>query len=65
MQRDEPPPKMSKLAIEAETESDRYDTHTAVFCYACNGKEIERTSDNVCLCRVASPMNGHANMADV
>jgi len=39
---------MSKLAIAAETESDRYDTHTAVFCYECGGKEVERTAGNVC-----------------
>ena len=48
LQRDEPPQKMSKLAIAAETESDRYDTHTAVFCYECGGKEVERTTGNVC-----------------
>lgn len=47
LQRDEPPQKMSKLAIAAETESDRYDTHTAVFCYECGGKEVERTTGNV------------------
>ncbi|KAF8542499.1 hypothetical protein BDD12DRAFT_824595 [Trichophaea hybrida] len=46
VERDEPPQKMSKLAISAETESDRYDTHTAVFCYDCGGKEIERTTGN-------------------
>ncbi|KAF8245229.1 ubiquitinyl hydrolase [Wilcoxina mikolae CBS 423.85] len=47
VERDEPPQKMSKLAIAAETESDRYDTHTAVFCYDCGGKEIERTTGNL------------------
>ncbi|KAF8541013.1 hypothetical protein BDD12DRAFT_916810 [Trichophaea hybrida] len=47
VERDEPPQKMSKLAISAETESDRYDTHTAVFCYDCGGKEIERTTGNL------------------
>ena len=35
-QRDEPPPKMSKLAIAAETEEDRYDTATAVRCLDCD-----------------------------
>lgn len=38
---------MSKLSIEAETESDKYDTHTAVLCYDCGGKEVERTTGNV------------------
>ncbi|EPE04485.1 ubiquitin carboxyl-terminal hydrolase [Ophiostoma piceae UAMH 11346] len=33
--RDEPPPKMSKLAIAAETEEDRYDTAIAVKCIEC------------------------------
>lgn len=47
MKRDEPPKKVSKLAIEAEMESDKYDTHTTVTCYGCGGKEIERTTENV------------------
>ncbi|OAQ75602.1 ubiquitin C-terminal hydrolase [Purpureocillium lilacinum] len=34
--RDEPPPKMSKLAIAAETEADRYDTALAAKCLECN-----------------------------
>ncbi|KAH8646629.1 ubiquitin carboxyl-terminal hydrolase 14 [Xylariales sp. PMI_506] len=34
--REEPPPKVTKLAIAAETEADRYDTHTAVKCLECN-----------------------------
>ncbi|KAL1846987.1 hypothetical protein VTK73DRAFT_167 [Phialemonium thermophilum] len=33
--RDEPPPKISKLAIAAETEEDRYDTNITVKCLAC------------------------------
>ncbi len=33
--RDEPPTKMSKLAIAAETEADRYDTALAVKCLNC------------------------------
>ncbi|KAF4547194.1 Ubiquitin carboxyl-terminal hydrolase-like protein 3 [Elsinoe fawcettii] len=33
--RDEPPQKISKLAIAAETEEDIYDTKTEVVCYAC------------------------------
>lgn len=46
-QRDEPPKKVSKLAVQAEMESDKYDTHTSVICYGCGGKEVERTTGNV------------------
>jgi hypothetical protein len=28
-------------------ESDKYDTHTAVICYECGGKEVDRTTGNV------------------
>ncbi|KAI5458915.1 hypothetical protein BGZ63DRAFT_426230 [Mariannaea sp. PMI_226] len=41
--RDEPPAKMSKLAIAAETEEDRYDTALAVKCLDCN-TELDKTS---------------------
>ncbi|KAF4471147.1 ubiquitin thiolesterase [Fusarium albosuccineum] len=41
--RDEPPAKMSKLAIAAETEEDRYDTALAVKCLECN-TEVDRTN---------------------
>ncbi|CAK7265168.1 ubiquitin C-terminal hydrolase Ubp14 [Sporothrix epigloea] len=34
--RDEPPPKISKLAIAAETEEDRYDTAVTVKCLECD-----------------------------
>ena len=34
--RDEPPAKMTKLAIEAETEQDRYDTALTARCLECN-----------------------------
>ncbi|KAK7992937.1 Ubiquitinyl hydrolase 1 [Apiospora saccharicola] len=34
--KDEPPAKMTKLAIAAETEADRYDYHTAAKCLECN-----------------------------
>ncbi|KJR89549.1 ubiquitin carboxyl-terminal hydrolase 5/13 [Sporothrix schenckii 1099-18] len=40
--RDEPPPKMSKLAIAAETEDDRYDTAVAVKCFECD-TELDKT----------------------
>ena len=46
-QRDEPPHKMTRLAIAAETEVDKYDTQTTVICYECGGKEVERTQENV------------------
>jgi ubiquitin carboxyl-terminal hydrolase 5/13 len=36
VERDEPPAKMSKLAIAAETEEDRYDTRTSAKCLECN-----------------------------
>jgi uncharacterized UBP type Zn finger protein len=43
-QRDEPPPKISKLAIAAETEEDRYDIATSVVCYSCPQKDVDKTS---------------------
>ncbi|KAM5372815.1 hypothetical protein ACJA88_008952 [Fusarium oxysporum] len=42
VERDEPPTKMSKLAIAAETEEDRYDTALTVKCLDCN-TELDRT----------------------
>ena len=41
IQRDEPPQKLTKLAIAAETEEDRYDTKTQVNCYACQLQNID------------------------
>lgn len=41
--RDEPPLKMSKLAIAAETDEDRYDTALSVKCLACD-TELDKTS---------------------
>ena len=46
MVRDEPPPKMSKLAIAAETEADRYDTTLVVKCLEC-GIDIKDKSDSL------------------
>ncbi|KAK4151610.1 hypothetical protein C8A00DRAFT_35758 [Chaetomidium leptoderma] len=40
--RDEPPPKMSKLAIAAETEADRYDTTLRVKCLDCGLDDIDK-----------------------
>ncbi|KAL9614233.1 MAG: hypothetical protein Q9167_001254 [Letrouitia subvulpina] len=44
LSRNKPPQKISKLAIAAETEEDRYDTHTKVLCYECGVKDVEITS---------------------
>ncbi len=44
LQRDEPPQKISKLAIAAETEEDHYETKTRVDCYECNVKDVDTTS---------------------
>lgn len=43
IQRDEPPQKLTKLAIAAETEEDRYDTETQVNCYACQMQDIDKS----------------------
>lgn len=42
--RDEPPQKMSKLSIAAETEADRYDTKTRVKCYECGIDDVEQSA---------------------
>lgn len=44
IKRDEPPQKVSKLAIAAETEEDRYDTIIRVDCYECGVEDVDRTS---------------------
>lgn len=44
LQRDEPPQKITKLAIAAETEEDRYDTQVRVQCYDCGVEEVDRSS---------------------
>jgi ubiquitin carboxyl-terminal hydrolase 5/13 len=41
--RDEPPQKVAKLAIAAETEADKYDTATQVKCYECAVDNIQTT----------------------
>jgi ubiquitin carboxyl-terminal hydrolase 5/13 len=40
--RDEPPQKLTKLAIAAETEDDRYETTAEVKCYECGVDGIEK-----------------------
>jgi ubiquitin carboxyl-terminal hydrolase 5/13 len=42
VKRDEPPQKISKLAIAAETEADRYDTTTQVKCYECGIDDVDK-----------------------
>lgn len=42
--REEPPQKISKLAILAETEDDRYDTTTEVRCYECGMENVDKSS---------------------
>ncbi|CZT45282.1 related to ubiquitin thiolesterase [Rhynchosporium secalis] len=39
--RDEPPQKMSKLSIAAETEADKYNFETRVKCYECNIEDVD------------------------
>ncbi|KAL3424359.1 ubiquitin carboxyl-terminal hydrolase [Phlyctema vagabunda] len=41
--RDEPPQKMSKLAISAETDDDRYDVETTVRCLECQIDNVDKT----------------------
>ncbi|KAK5048221.1 hypothetical protein LTR84_005891 [Exophiala bonariae] len=43
VQRDEPPLKLTKLAISAETEEDKYDTVTRVKCYVCSIDDVDRS----------------------
>ncbi|KAL3469471.1 hypothetical protein BJX99DRAFT_241252 [Aspergillus californicus] len=43
IQREEPPQKISKLAINAETDEDRYDTSTRVVCYSCGQDDVDRS----------------------
>ncbi|KAJ5563186.1 hypothetical protein N7535_008350 [Penicillium sp. DV-2018c] len=43
VQRDQPPPKISKLAIAAETDEDRYDIATSVVCYPCSQDNVDKT----------------------
>ncbi|KAH7356565.1 ubiquitin carboxyl-terminal hydrolase-like protein [Rhexocercosporidium sp. MPI-PUGE-AT-0058] len=51
--RDEPPQKMSKLSIAAETEADKYSFETTVKCYECNVDKVE-TSEG----KLAAVVNG-------
>lgn len=42
--RDEPPPKLTRLAIAAETEDDKYDTRAQVNCNACQIQDIDKNA---------------------
>ncbi|KAF2268477.1 ubiquitin carboxyl-terminal hydrolase 14 [Lojkania enalia] len=44
VKRDEPPQKISKLAVAAETEADRFDTTTQVKCYECGIDDVDKSS---------------------
>jgi ubiquitin carboxyl-terminal hydrolase 5/13 len=56
-----PPPKISKLAIVAESEEDRYTCVTKVKCYACNGAEID-TSSNPQVMFAIQPLSWYARV---
>lgn len=43
----EPPAKISKLAISAETDEDRYDTQTLVKCYECGVEGVDQSQGNL------------------
>ena len=45
--RDEPPQKITKIAIAAETEADRYNYETTVRCYECNIENVDKSSGKV------------------
>ncbi|KAF3125543.1 hypothetical protein TWF594_001535 [Orbilia oligospora] len=45
VERDEPPTKLTKLAIAAETEADIYDTKTFVRCYTCEADDVEQAGN--------------------
>ncbi|KAI9810391.1 MAG: hypothetical protein M1827_006277 [Pycnora praestabilis] len=47
VKRDEPPQKISKLAIAAESEADHYDTETQVRCYECQVANVDTRSDKL------------------
>ncbi|KAL4901968.1 hypothetical protein BDW74DRAFT_159364 [Aspergillus multicolor] len=47
IQREEPPQKISKLAINAETDEDRYDMATRVVCYSCGQDDIDGSASNL------------------
>jgi len=42
--RDEPPQKITKIAIPAETEADRYNFETTVRCYECNVENVDKAA---------------------
>ena len=44
IKRDEPPSKITKVAIAAETETDRYDTKTQVNCHSCQISDVDKTT---------------------
>lgn len=60
MQRDEPPQKISKLSIAAETEEDRYETMAKLVCYECfDCYELKLDQVDVSSDKVAFPFEDH------
>ncbi|PYH97738.1 ubiquitinyl hydrolase [Aspergillus ellipticus CBS 707.79] len=47
VQRDEPPHKISRLAIAAETDEDRYTISKRIVCYSCAQDDIDASSDKL------------------
>ncbi|KAI5306922.1 hypothetical protein KEM56_006440 [Ascosphaera pollenicola] len=45
--RDEPPAKISKLAVVADSDEDRYDVVTKVMCYGCGYEQIHHDSESL------------------
>lgn len=45
--REEPPTKISKLTINAETDEDRYDTSTHVKCFDCKNDNVDSSQGNL------------------
>ncbi|KAJ3116750.1 6-phosphofructokinase, alpha subunit [Phlyctochytrium bullatum] len=44
---DEPPQKITKLAIQEESEEEKYDLHTTIRCFACGDVEVDAAQGNL------------------
>ncbi|KAI1003068.1 Ubiquitin carboxyl-terminal hydrolase 14 [Podosphaera aphanis] len=65
-QRDEPPAKISKISIAAETEVDRYEYHTAVKCLACKIDNLDKSAGNLAVVvEGAMKANTHSRQEEV
>ena len=47
VQRDEPPAKITKVAIMAETEEEKYETTSQVNCFACPQQNVDKSEDTL------------------